>query len=156
MLNEAFKQAMESPDIDMVFIDSFTALSDLLYRYCKSQFNGYDIWMNFNDLLYEFLNVIKKNNKPLFITAIPESIEVGFDHKQYARTKGKEFRYGGVESNFAIVLFTDLIEGDSGIEFRLSTSPSLANSTKSPDGMMPPHIDNDVMVIKQLVEDYYA
>ena len=102
MLMSAMKQAMESDDYDIIFIDSFSALTDLLFRFCKAQYSGYEIWAQYNDMLYEFMQGIKKNKKPVFMTGIPETLEVGFDQKQYIRVKGKEFKYGGIESNFAI------------------------------------------------------
>ncbi len=157
MLMQAMKQAMESDEYDIIFIDSFTALADMLYRFCKSQFSGYEIWAQYNDLLYEFLQGIKHNKKPLFVTGIPETLEVGFDQKQYIRVKGKEMRYGGVESNFAIVMFTDMIEDDDGnMQFGLRTVPTTHNSSKSPDGMFPARIDNDVMTIINGIEAYYG
>ncbi len=157
MLMQAMKQAMESDEYDIIFIDSFTALADMLYRFCKAQFSGYEIWAQYNDLLYEFLQGIKHNKKPLFVTGIPETLEVGFDQKQYIRVKGKEMRYGGVESNFAIVMFTDMIEDDDGnMQFGLRTVPTTHNSSKSPDGMFPARIDNDVMTIINGIEAYYG
>ncbi len=158
MLLQAMKQAMDSDDYDMIFVDSFSALGDLLHRYCKSQFSGYEIWGQYNDMLYEFLQSIKSNKKPLYITGIPETLEVGFDHKQYIRVKGKEFRYGGVESNFAVVLFTDpYLDEESGqMKFRLKTNPNMMNSAKSPEDMFPEFIDNDTVQIQDMIEKYYS
>ncbi len=158
MLQQAMKQAMDSEEYDVIFIDSFSALADMLYRYCKSQFSGYEIWNMYNDMLYEFLQSIKANKKPVYVTGIPETLEVGFDQKQYVRVKGKEFKYGGVESNFAIVLFTDPTQDeDTGaMKFRLKTNPNMANSAKSPEGMFPEHIDNDTTIIQGMIEEYYG
>ncbi len=156
MLMQAMQQAMENDAIDIVFIDSFTALADLLFRYCKTQFSGYEIWSNYNDLIYEFLQGIKHNVKPVYLTGIPETFEDGFDKKKYIRVKGKEFKYGGVEKEFAIVLFTAPVVGENDkMEFGLTTQPNPYNSSKSPEGMMPDRIDNDVMVIQKCIEDYF-
>ena len=158
MLMQAMKQALDSPDYDIIFIDSFSALADLLYRYCKVQYSGYEIWNMYNDMLYEFLQGIKVNKKPVFLTGIPETLEVGFDQKQYMRVKGKEFRYGGVESNFAIVLFTDMKEDEEGdgMSFGLRTCPTTHNSSKSPEGMFDNRIDNCVVSIIDGIEADYS
>jgi hypothetical protein len=150
------KQAMESDKYDVIFIDSFTALGDLLYRYCDGKYNGYDVWSNYNNLIYAFMQSIKANVKPLFLTAIPETLEVGFDQKHYVRVKGKEWKYGGVEKEFAIVAYTHTYMGDDGMEFKLTLTPNEMNAAKAPEGMFEGEIDNDINLLIEAQEAYYG
>ena len=157
-LMKALEKAMASEDYDMVFIDSHSAVVKMIQRYCEVEFSGYDVWSNYNDMIDKFHELVKDNAKPLFITALPEIREgQGFEaSKSFARVKAKEHKFGGVESNFTIVAWTDVEQTEEGMKFRLQVTPNMENTAKAPEGMFDGLVDNDIVKLVEAQEAYYG
>jgi hypothetical protein len=102
---------------------------------------------------------IKDLPQQVFITAIPEYIDIGDGvQKAYAKTKGKEFK-ASIEKEFAIVLHTHLIDDEEGniTHYQFDTRPSKYTSAKTPDGMVGErYIENDLLLIDKHIKEYYG
>jgi hypothetical protein len=102
---------------------------------------------------------IKDLPQQVFITAIPEYIDIGDGvQKAYAKTKGKEFK-ASIEKEFAIVLHTNLTDDEEGniTEYQFDTKPSKYTSAKTPDGMVETrYMPNDLALVDKYIKEYYG
>lgn len=151
-----------------VVIDSFTAITEVVEKFCSVTYSGFTQWAKYNELLLDVINKIKQVPQRVIVTAIPEQKEVGYDDKKfYAKVKGKELKFGYLESQFTIVLFTapvfaeeddpanDVEAGDM-INCFLKYKPSKYNSAKSPTNMFHGKITNDAKAVFGMVDNYYG
>lgn len=157
-LMETLHEANKSDKFDAIFIDSHSAVLKLIEKYCDAQFNGFEIWKQYNCMVDDFHDKIKENKKPLFITALPETRpSEGFEEpKMYARTKGKEHKYGGIESNFTIVVWSANDYSEDKPVFQMTANPNKHNTAKAPEGMMPDKFPNSMQFMIEAQEKYYG
>ena len=156
---KVIKELKSDEKYDFVVIDSLTSLLEICNKYCETVYSGYNIWSEYNSMVYSILQDIKDLPQQVFITAIPEHFDDGQGSvKAFAKTKGKEFKYS-MEKEFAIVLHTHLEEDDDGSisAYQLDTRPSKHTSSKSPSGMFDErYIDNDMMLVTGAIDAYYS
>ena len=145
---------------DYVVLDSFTSLCETVYGYTSKAFNGYEVWGMYNEIIYEAIKKLKKLPQQVFIVALPEqkSLEFG-ETKAYARVKGKELKYGGLEKELAVVLFTKPIyDDDSGemLDVNMAYKANKANTAKAPRGLFETEPKNDALFIADAIKKYYG
>ena len=157
-IQKVISQLKESDKYDYVVIDSLTSLLEIMNKYCSSVYSGYNIYSEYNDMVYNVLQDIKDLPQQVFVTAIPEYIEVApGETKAVPKTKGKEWK-GAISKEFAIVLFGKLVEDEEGnvVEYLFDTKPSKYTQAKSPDGMFEERfIPNDMKLIAEAIRKYY-
>ena len=145
---------------DYVILDSFTSATEIVLRYAEYAFRGYDQWKNYNSIIVDIIIKLKKMTQQVFIVAIPEQKDIGFnEQKSYARIKGKELKYGHLEKEMAIVLFTNPVyemeTGEmEGVE--LLYRPNKLTSCKSPVGMFDKRPINDALFVSESIKAYYG
>ena len=157
-----FSQLMKELKTDTkyktVVIDSFTSLTEIVGRYTDTVYQGFEQWKQYNQLLQDALWGVKELPQQVFMTGIPEYMESQpGESKGYIRVKGKELKYGGAEKEFAIVLWTKMIEGEDGeiVDYQLSYKPSKHNSAKAPSEMFTAEVSNDALIVSKAISDYY-
>jgi hypothetical protein len=143
---------------DCVIIDSLTSLLEINDKYCRTVFSGYNIYSEYNNMVYDLLQDIKELPQQVFITGIPEYLEISpGEVKAVVKTVGKQWK-GAIEKEFAIVLHTHLIDDEEGniLQYQLDTKPSKSTSAKAPDGMFNDrYISNDAKLIVEAIDGYY-
>ncbi len=157
-LMSTLEQLNKSDDYDAVLIDSHSAVLKLIHKYCKLTWDGFAVWDNYNTMVDEFHDKIKDNKKPLFITALPETREgVGLeDPKMYARTQGKVHKFGGIESNFTIVVWSDNeVDENEDMIFQMTAKPNRHNTAKAPVGMFENKFPNSMKHMIEAQDEYY-
>ena len=157
--NTVMAELKKDDKYDYVVIDSLTSLTELVNKYTEVTFNGFEIWKQYNSHIYDALQNIKDLPQQVFITAIPEYLEKSLGEiKGYARVKGKELKYGGIEKEFAIVLWTHLVEDEDGIvvDYTLNYTPSKHNSAKSPFDLLDGIVKNDALNVSNKIDEYYS
>ena len=110
---------------------------------------------------------MKKLPQQVFIVALPEQKSEAFgETKAYARIKGKELKYGYLEKELAIVLFTqpvyaeeddeanDIEEGEM-LNVFLQSKANKKNSAKAPKGLFEKGLKNDAQVIADSIKKFY-
>ena len=155
---KVIKELKDDTKYEIVVIDSLTAMLEISNKYCETVFSGYNVWSEYNAMVYKILEDIKELPQQVFVTGIPEYIETKQgEHKAWLKTKGKEHKML-IESKFALVLHTDMAEDEEGniTEYRLDTKSSRHTSAKSPDGMFKDrYIPNDVTIVLSAIDEYY-
>lgn len=157
-----------SPKYKYILIDSFTAITEIVERYSDFAYQGFEQWKKYNEMLVNVISKIKQLNQKVIVTALPEQKDVGFnDNVEFARVKGKELKYGYLESQFTLVFFTQPIYSDEDIpdkdieagdmiDCRLKYKANKFNTAKSPDGMFKGHITNNAVSIFNSIDTYYG
>jgi len=144
---------------EYVVIDSLTSLLEICNKYCETVYNGFNIWSEYNSMVYNVLQDMKDLPQQVFITGIPEFIEIApGEMKAVLKTKGKEWK-GAIEKEFAIVLHTHLMDDEEGniTHYQLDTKPSKLTSAKSPNDMFENrYIDNDAAIVVEAINAYYS
>jgi hypothetical protein len=152
------KELKTNDKYEYVVVDSITSLLEMANKYCESVYSGFNIWSEYNSIVYEILQSLKDLPQQTFVTGIPEYVEVKpGEPKAFIKTKGKEWK-ASLEKEATMVLHTDLVEDEEGniVEFRLDTKPSKHTSAKSPDGIFEErYIPNDAMVVVEAIKKYY-
>ncbi len=149
----------EGTKFKYIVLDSFTSMTEIIDRYTSAIYKGYDIWKNYNLLIYDVINRIKLLPQQVFVLGIPEQKDEGFNEiKKYIRVKGKELKYGNIEKEFAIVLFThpiyDEMTGEmEDVEFIYK--PNKRDSSKAPVGLFSERPKNDLLFVTQSIDNFY-
>ena len=157
--NTVISELKKDEKYEYVVIDSLTSLTELINKYTEITFNGFEIWKQYNSHIYDALQNIKSLPQQVFITAIPEYLEKSLgEMKGYARVKGKELKYGAIEKEFAIVMWTNLIEDEDGlvVDYQLSYKPNKHDTSKAPSEMFTEDVPNDGMYIAEKIREYYG
>ncbi len=155
---KVIKELKSDEKYDVVVIDSMTSLLEMCNKYCETVFSGYNIWSEYNAMIYDILQDMKDLPQQVFMTGIPEFIDKGDgETKAYLKTKGSQWK-ASMEKEFAIVLHTHLMDDEEGniTAYQLDTRPSKHTSSKSPDGMYSErYIPNDAVEVINAIKDYY-
>lgn len=142
-----------------IVLDSFTSMTEIVDKYTQAMFSGFDQWKQYNMLIYDIINRFKQMKQQVFILGIPEQKDESFgETRSYLKVRGKELKYGGVEKEFAIILFTNPIyDMDTGemedVEFIYR--PNKKNTAKAPVGMFTTRPKNDAMEVARHIQEYY-
>ena len=145
---------------DYVGIDSFTAITEIVERYADFAYQGFEQWKKYNEMIVTVIRKIKQLPQQVIVFAIPEQKDIGFnDTKSFARVKGKELKYGYLEKEFTIVLFTKPVYDEETGEMEdviLTYKGNKFNSAKSPRGLFDGVITNDGQKLLDRIKEYYG
>jgi type IV secretory pathway VirB4 component len=155
----AFKKAINSDQSKVVVIESLTSLNELITRDLNDKnISGFDFWKAFKDEVRNTLLDSKNTSKYIVMTGVDAIVE---------GANGVEERIFGidgslkkaVEKEFVIVLYTTMIINDNGDpEYKFVTNKQSGYENvpaKSPAGMLPKLMDNDISKVIELAEEYY-
>jgi len=157
--NKLLQELKKDTKYKVVILDSFTSLTEIIGKYTDTVFTGFEQWKQYNALLQDAIWDLKDLDHQVFVTGIPEYMETEPGSvKGYIRVKGKELKYGGLEKESAIVLWTKLIEGDDGdiVDYQLQYKPNRHNSSKAPDGLFTGDLANSALSIIKAIDEYYG
>jgi len=156
--NTVMSELKKDDKYEFVVIDSLTSFTELVNKYTEITFSGFESWKQYNSHIYDAMQVIKSLKQQVFVTAIPEYLEKSLGElKGYARVKGKELKHGGIEKEFAVVLWTNLVEDEDGvvIDYQLSYEPNKHNTAKAPHEMFEGDVKNDALFVSESIHEYY-
>ena len=161
MLDNAlrFYASEKGEAFDFVVLDSFTSMTEITDRYTNAIYTGFDVWKNYNLLIYDVINRLKQLKQQVFVMGIPEQKAEGFnDFKKFIKVKGNELKYGAIEKEFAIVLYTaPVYDEESGemedVEFVYR--PNKKNTAKAPIGLFDRRPKNDAMFVSERINEFY-
>lgn len=158
--NEAFNKALISDLADTCVVESFTSYTEHVTVELQKAYDGFDFWNEYKKEVMRFLRKSKNTDKYVIMTAIDKVIEgsAGVEERCIA-IDGSLKKL--VEKEFVIVLYTDVIindeSGDPEYRFITNKQRGFENvSAKSPDGMFPPVIPNDLGKVIEYIEAYYS
>jgi len=115
----SYKEAYESiiefaknPDIDLIYIDSFSAILEYALLEARKTKKGFDVWNHYSECISRLIELIKKVPKHVFTTAHYEVIEnVDGNNEKVVKSKGEQL---------ALIYLTQLISDRMMSKTRLS------------------------------------
>jgi len=117
----ALEDYSKNPEIKCIFLDSFSAFSDLLLEEMRANFRGFDIWSNYNTKIGELVKLIKRAEKEVIVTGHYEILNIEGSGEKRAKLKAKEWE-GVLEKEFTIVLYADSKFKDNRNEYYFLTA----------------------------------
>ena len=154
--HSAMDKALASDKIQVVVIESFTSLIEIIFREADIRYKGFDVWSYYNKEIDRILDKSKKSDKYVVFTAI-DGVYDGDNgvEERYVAVDGNRWKKR-VEKEFVICLFTDTRTTEEGVQYRFRTNTTGRDSAKSPMGMFENlHIDNKLGNVIQACEEYY-
>lgn len=153
---KCLKDYGDNPDIKQIAFDSLSAAFEMLVFEAREKYSGWDVWNYYNKKVGEMLNLIKKIDKPVFITAHYELLNTEGEVEKRVKSKGKEWE-GLIEKEFTIVLYAqDKYKGETPEYFFKLTGEGL--SAKCPPdifGAGVQKIDNDANMVLTKLKEFY-
>ena len=144
---------------DYIVLDSLTSATEIVDRYSTAMFSGFEQWKQYSLLIQDVVLRLKRMKQQIFVTAIPETRDESFsEKKKYTKIKGKELKYGFVEAQFSIVLYTlpQYSEDDGEMEgIDMQFKPNKNNTAKAPVGLFDKKPSNDYLAIANRIEKFY-
>lgn len=111
---DAIIEYAKNPDIDCIYIDSFSAYTDMVLLEARRTKKGFDTWQMYNEEIGKLLDLIKKAPKHILVTAHYDVIEnVDGNNEKATKVKANEWK-GLVEKEFTVVLFADSKTDEKG------------------------------------------
>ena len=156
---DAILAGSKNPDINCVFVDSFSAYLDLLLAEARSTKKGFDIYNHYNEGIAKFNDYIKRCKKEVFVTAHYEVLqdEISGTKERRVKCNGKQWE-GWVEKDYTIVLYTESKPtpgGKPAHSFTLVNDGT--NSAKCPPDIFGEEvmsIDNDAKLVFDKIQEF--
>ncbi len=102
----AIAEFAREPEVEVIFIDSFSAYADLVLAEARRTKKGFDIWSMYNEEIGRFNQLVKKVQKEVVVTAHYEILAVEGASEKRVKVKAKEWE-GQIEKDYTIVLYAD-------------------------------------------------
>lgn len=155
---EAFDKAIVSDKADVAVLESFTSLTEQIYVEVKKGYSGFDFWDKYKTELMRYLHKSKNTDKYMVMIGIDQVLEgAGGVEERFVSVDGSLKKK--VEKEFVIVLYTDVKTNESGeLEYVFITNKQPGYEhypCKSPEGMLPKVMPNDLNEVIKLAEEYY-
>jgi ABC-type oligopeptide transport system ATPase subunit len=147
--------------IKVLAIDSLSALTDKIRLWAEVSFSGYSVYKQHNLEIGVVLDNIKKMPLKTVVIALPEREPVeSRNPKIYARVSGQEWKFGGIEKEFTVVLWTNPVYGEDEnqevIDVLFQYKPNRFNSAKAPVGMFNGKLKNNMREVYESIHKYYS
>lgn len=159
--NKLFKSALESDKFDVIVIESFTSLSEFIMTQAKAIKTGFDVYSYYNDQILNVLSMSKNaNGKYVVFTGIDDYLKGNessslSEDRIAIKVEGQKLK-GMIEKEFVIVVFTMVSKSEKNeMQYEFLTNSDGIRSAKSPMGMLPVKMPNDLQEIINLSEIYY-
>lgn len=125
-------------EITEVVLDSFSAYTDSLLKTARETKKGFDVWNMYNEEIGKLLFLIKKYPKDIIVTGHSANVETetGVMERRMA-VKGNEWNKTGVEKEFTIVAYADIMRQDGKRDFVLNLLSDGITSAKTPPIFLP-------------------
>jgi len=152
-----FKDAIKKDDADVVVIESFTSLCEMIMTKSRKIKTGFDIFNYYNDNVWEIIQASKQAKNYVVFLGIDQSEQTDSGETwRYAKVEGQKLK-GTIEKEFVITLFTVPRTDEHGkVQYEFVTRGDTTRSAKSPMDMLPEKMDNDLAKVIKLAEEYYA
>lgn len=156
---DTFKAAVKREDIEVIVIESFTSLTEMVYKKAGDLYDGFDLWGFYREKIAEILDISKNTNKWIIFIGIDQVLEgANGIEERFISVDGSWKKK--VEKEFVIVCYSHMHTGENGIpsyEFITNKQEGFENiSAKSPMEMLPPRMPNDLAELIKQVESYYT
>lgn len=158
-LSDITQQLIEfgkNPEITSIYLDSISAVFDMLLMDARSKYKNFDVWNYYNAEIQKLIDLIKKVPKEVFISAHYEILGIEGNQEKRVKVKGKELE-GMIEKDFTIVLYADKRVNDKGkMEYSFNLNQENTSCKCPPDifGDDTTKIPNDCNLILAKIKEF--
>lgn len=153
-----FKHSQDAK-VKYFVIDSFTGLWRMAYADAKSKNSGFAVWDAFAGLVQNILDLISEVKQIVFVLAHSEKINAGDSDDEYETEvviEGKKIKKLPISSQFEACLFAKKVyETEDVVSYRFYTNALRHTPAKSPEGMLPRIMANDLKLVADAIEKFY-
>lgn len=146
-----FEIAIKLPEVKVIFTDSFTSLSEMIMAKAEKLYGGYDVFKYFSQEIYNILNMSKNLSKYIVFSGTDMTVEGANGVEERCISILGSWKKK-VEKEFVIVLFSEVAEAGDKVEYQFMTNRRNGIPAKSPQGMLPMHVPNDLNMIIESIE----
>lgn len=151
----------ENPEINVIVIDSLSAIFDIIEKEMSDLYSGYDIWSNYNTGVRDVLDLIKKAEKEVFVTSHYEVLNIEKATERRVKVLGKRWE-GVIEKEFTFVMYADSKFKDGIPEYFFRLAGEGLSAKCPPDVFVDPkgqpiyQIPNDSRMVLDRIVEYYT
>lgn len=148
------------PHIKMLVVDDFQYLISTEYM-IRAKEKSFDKFVDIGQNAFSVFDAARSLRDDLKVVVMSHTEEVGkgSESRMEMKTIGKMFRqYVTPEGYFSVVLVTDPekdLDSGSVSQYRFRTQTNGADPVKSPQGMFPLYIPNDLRLVSERIDEYY-
>jgi len=133
---ETYQKLIEygkNTEITEVVLDSFSAYQESLLKTAREIKKNFDVWNMYNEEISKLMFLIRKYPKDIIVIAHSANVETenGVIERRIA-VKGNEHNKTGLESNFTVVVFSDVRTKDNKREYTFDLLSDGKTSAKTP------------------------
>tara|TARA_B100000768_G_scaffold181907_1_gene207313 strand:+ start:2303 stop:2989 length:687 start_codon:yes stop_codon:yes gene_type:complete len=158
--DKAFEKALKSDKITHIVVESLTSLIEMIDEHAERVTGGgFDKWNLYNQTLSEVFKKSKSSlDKYVAMISIDQVIESAEGiSERYAVVQGNRWKKS-IEKEFVNVLYSTVEEQDSEFKYVFLTNKNSKYSTvsaKTPLGLAPEYIPNDLNLFQERCEKYF-
>ena len=148
------------PHVKMLIIDDFQYLISTEYM-LRAKEKSFDKFVDIGQNAFSVFDTARSLRDDLKVVIMSHTEEVGkgSESRMEMKTIGKMFRqYVTPEGYFSVVLVTDPekdLDSGSVSQYRFRTQTNGADPVKSPQGMFPLYIGNNLRLVSERIDEYY-
>lgn len=146
----------KNPAITSIFIDSLSAIFDMILMDCRAKYKGFDVWNNYAEIIQKLIDLIKRVPKEVFITAHYEILGIEGNMEKRVKVQGKMLE-GVIEKDFTIVLYGNKRFDEKGrpaYSFKLVEDGASAKCPPDIFGEEVTSISNDCQKILEAIVEF--
>lgn len=150
-------QVYSRDDIEVIVIDSFSAWSEALMRQCRQNFKNYEIFNQYNSMISNLMQLLKKSPKQVFLIGHEEVVNLPSGETITSmKVQGKIWE-GLLEKEAVIVMHCAMTaDGEGANQYYFETQSNGSTNAKSPAEMFADfRIPNDLNLINEAIKEYY-
>lgn len=153
---KAWAGARANKDIKTIVLESATSLIEMIKTYSECHFTNYDIWNNYNKMIFDVLMEAKSCDQTVIFISIEDTVYINDTAERRMYCQGGALK-GKLEKEFEIVLWSNILRGEEGNQFVFQTISDGERPAKAPMEMFEDtFIPNDVQHVLETVHAYYA
>lgn len=151
-----FTEAIKKSDADVVVIESFTTLCEMIMAKAKKLYTGWDIRNYYNDTVYKILQQSKQADNYVIFLGINQMDQTEGGETWHSIKIDGQLLKGTIEKEFVLVLFTSMrYDAQGKVIYEFITKEDPTRSAKSPMEMLQARMPNDLVEVIKQSEEYY-
>lgn len=155
-LLKALEDYSNNPEIEVIVIDSLSAVFEMLLKEARDIYSNWDVWNYYNKKIGELLFKIKNIEKEVFATAHYEILSSEEESEKRVKVKGKEWE-GMIEKEFTFVMYAEDKYKSDKPEYFYKLAGENISAKCPPDifGLDVLKIENNAFVALNKIREFY-
>jgi hypothetical protein len=90
-INNTLIEWAKTPEITSIYIDSISAIFDMVLLDSRARFKGFDVWNNYAETIQKLIDLIKRVPKEVFMSAHYEVLGIEGNMEKRVKVQGEDF-----------------------------------------------------------------